>query len=108
LSSAGQAILTDTVLHGPTTPVFSLSRHSRAETTLPEPPVTFVVITLEADCPGDNIPGSQKEPSELMAKPFGSTHVSATTVALVTFLRARSSGADPGPLLVSLKRNVSV
>ncbi len=106
---AGQAILTDTVLHGPLTPVFSLSRHSRAEATLPEPPVTFVVMTLEEDCPGDNIPGSHEKPSELMAEWFGSTHVGPpTTVALVTLVRTRSSGADPGPLFRSLKRNVSV
>ena len=107
-SSAGQAILTDTVLHGPVTPVLSLKRHSRAETTLPEPPVTFVVMTLEADCPGDTDPGSQAGVSGLMATPFGSTHVIAATVALVSLVRTRSSGADPGPLLVSLKRNVSV
>src|SRR6266568_3079638 len=102
-------MLTDTVLHGPVTPVFSLSRHSRAEAVLPEPPVTFVVMTLEADCPGDTTPGSQKKPSALMAKPFGSTHVGPpTTVALVTSVRARSTGADLDPLLVSVKRNVSV
>jgi len=55
----GQAILTDTVLHGAMRPVFSLSRHSRADTDSPETPVTFVVMTLEADCPGDTSPGSQ-------------------------------------------------
>src|SRR5712691_9787136 len=90
--AAGQAILTDTVLHGPMTPVFSLSRHSRADAVLPELPVTFVVMTLEADRPGDTSPGSQKKPSALMANPFGSTHVSPpTTVALVTSVRTRSS-----------------
>jgi hypothetical protein len=66
-------------------------------------------MTLEADCPGDTWPGSQKNPSELMAKPFGSTQSGPpVTLALVTLLRTRSSGAETDPLLVSLKTNVSV
>src|SRR5215469_4616637 len=39
-----QAILTDTVLHGPVTLVFSLKRQSRTEAAMPEPPVTLAVM----------------------------------------------------------------
>jgi hypothetical protein len=104
-----QPILTDTVLHGAMTPVLSLSRQSRTEAAMPEPPVTLVVMTIEADCPGFTKPGSHEGVSELMATPFGSTHGGLpTTSALVTSVIMRSSGADSGPLLVSAKTNVSV
>jgi hypothetical protein len=89
--------------------VFSFSRHSRTEADLPELPVTLVVITIDADCPAFTEPGSQEGVSELMAVPFGSTHGGLpTTLALVTLVITRSSGADPGPLLVSVNTNVSV
>lgn len=109
MAEPSQAILTDTVLHGPTTPVLWLSRQTRTDAVMPETPVTVVVMTIDADCPGFKKPGSHVRPSELMAKPFGSTHGGLpTTLAWVTLVTTRSSGADPGPWLVSLKTNVSV
>src|SRR6266702_645800 len=105
----GQAISTDTVLHGAMTPVFSLSRQSRTEAARPDPPVTLCVMTIEADCPGFTKPGSHEGVSELMARPLGSTHGGLpTTTALVNSMIMRSSGAACGPLLVSVKTNVSV
>src|SRR6266567_4819232 len=109
LAESGQRILTDTVLHGAMAPVLSLSRQRRTEAARPDPPVTLVVMTIEADCPGFTKPGSHEGVSELMARPFGSTHGGLpTTSALVTSVIMRSSGADSAPLLVSVKTNVSV
>ena len=101
--------MADTVLHGPTAPVLWLLRQTRAEAAAPETPVTCVVMTMEACCPGLMKPGSHVLPSEPMATPPGSTQGGLpTTVTLVTLVRTRSSGTDAVVWLISVKTKVSI
>jgi hypothetical protein len=110
-----QAMVTDTVRHGPTAPVFSLSRHTRTDAARPETLVTFVVMTTDANWPGAMNPGSQEGLSELMAEPLGSTHGGLVrTLAWVTLVVTAEGGvsaaeaAIPGTLAPSAIRAVAL